>query len=331
MKSIFRIITITFLFAANVNGQEIKFIPQSSTQGSLIPKPIAPFHGKYTSVTEAFEDDGKYYMLVNDLVNGWPTELINISLLESEDLKTWKWHEKPLLTSKDLPYNLKVPNAYATSIIKMPGGEYYMYMDILDSDKSKGIGLAVSNNLKGPWRVREDFMLLPNKKGWDKESLAGADVIRSKEGEYLMYYMGVPDSIANGETAVCLATSKDGINWQRRSQPIVTKSSSGFDSHKVGVPKVIYDRGMYYMLYRSDSGDGSWGADSAYGLMQSKDGLEWERMQSEPVLTEYDVSNWRTIWACGFLAINNEFHLLLEYDGPPVYGTRINHAVYKRK
>jgi predicted GH43/DUF377 family glycosyl hydrolase len=142
--------------------------------------------------------------------------------------------------------------------------------------------------------------------------------------------MGVLDNGPNGETAVGIAKSKDGIKWKKESQPVLTKSTKGFDSHRVGVPKVIEDDNGYTMVYRSDDGDGTYAGNSAYGMAKSKDGYAWSKVQNTAILSENDVQNWMTIWACGLVKVDKTYHLFLEYDGPPVYGTRVNHAIYKK-
>lgn len=329
IKQILLLIILGFNITST-EDQPIKFKPVSSLTNSVIPKPEGlPYQGKYTSSTEVFEDSGKFYMIINDLVGGWPCEKINVALIESSDLEIWNWHEVPLFSSDDLPYDLVKPNGFATSIVKMDD-TYFLYMDVLDDDKNLGIGLATSKSLSGPWKIHNEMILKPRSTHWDSFSIAGADVI-IKDGKFLMYYMGVMNDVPNGETAVGLAESDDGINWERRIKPVLTKSKVGFDSHKVGVPKVIKDGDGYMMIYRSDDGDGSWAGNSAYGMAYSKDGVRWRRFQKEHVLSENDVLNWNTIWACGLVKVDNTYHLFLEYDGPPVYDTRVNHAIYRAR
>lgn len=322
------LVIMCFLILGTVSAQSVKFKPISSLTTSVLPKPEGlPFQANYTSSTEVFEENGKYYMIINDLVGGWPCEKINVLLLYSDDLENWTWFEKPLFSSEDLPYKLGKPNGFVTSIVKK-GEVYYAFMDVLDNDKNLGIGLATSSTLDGPWKIHAEMVLKPDPNMWDAFSLAGADVV-IRNNKFLMYYMGVLNDIPNGETAVGLAESEDGINWKRKNKPVLSKSEEGFDSHKIGVPKVIEDDGGYTMIYRSDDGDGTWGGNSAYGMAQSKDGIKWKKIQKEYVLSENDVDNWYNIWACGLIRVEDTYHLFLEYDGPPVYNTRVNHAIYK--
>lgn len=323
-----------FLSLLNLTGtptkaQPIKFTPISSRTESVLPKPSSelPYQGKYTSVTEVFAEQGKYFMVLNDLVGGWPCEKINVALLVSDDLTSWSWPAEPLLTSGDLKFPVSEPHGFVTSIIKI-AGTYHAYMDVLDHDKNSGIGLATSRSLAGPWEIHPSFVLKPDPAGWDKYPIAGAEVVTVGDSLY-MYYMAVMEDKLNGESSIGLAVSADGIKWKKKNGPVLSKSESGFDSFKVGVPKVIAEDTGFTMIYRTDNGDGTFGGDSAYGVAKSKNGLDWSRHQIDPVLSENDVENWFTVWACGFIKVDHTYHLFLEYDGPPVYDTRVNHAVYK--
>ncbi|MEQ8423087.1 MAG: family 43 glycosylhydrolase [Cyclobacteriaceae bacterium] len=319
---------LVFTLFQSLGQQVIKFEPVTSKTTSLLPKPEGlVYQGNYTSITEVFEDNGKYYMIVNDLVGGWPAKKINVALLESADLEHWSWLTKPLFSSEDLPYKLSKPRGFATSIIKHANGTYFLYMDVLDNDQNLGIGLATAPALTGPWKVHPSLVLKPDENTWDAHALVGGDVIE-QNGKFIMYYMGMMTAIKNGETAIGVAESADGIKWEKREKPVITKSAAGFDKCKIGVPKIIHDGEGYTLIYRSDNCDGSWGGDSAYGIAKSEDGISWQK-QSTPVLHEDDVENWRTIWACGLIRVEDTYHLFLEYDGPPSYDTRVNHAIYK--
>jgi len=321
----------TILILYSVQAQDkIKFNPVSSKTSTIIPRVESDFfEGINNNPTELFEENGMYYLMVNDLVGGWPSKKINVGLLYSKNLEKWNWSNKPLFSSIDLPYKLNKPHGLATSIIKK-GDTYYVFMDVLDNASNIGIGLASSRSLDGPWNVHKDIILKSRKGKWDSVSVMGAEVI-VKDGEFWMYYVGVINNKPKGygETAVGLAKSKDGVHWIRENEPVLSKSKSGFDSHKIGTPKVIKNNDEFWMLYRTDDADGSWGSNSAYGIAKSKDGKNWVRCQEEPVIHENDIDNWYTVWASGFLKVGNTFHLFLEYDGPPLRHTRVTHAIYK--
>ncbi len=327
-------ITVKEPVRITTHSRQIKFIPQSSTSYSILPEPTAEgFHGMYTSVTDIIKEGDTYYMLYNDLVGGWPSDEINVALASSKDLATWKREPVPLLTSNDVPFDFGDVKAFpfATSIVKNPNGGYLLYFDAIAKDVNKGIAVATASSLKGPWQVKEEMILVPDLKSWDKYYVTSPQVLWT-DGEFRMYYAGTVEEESYKETAIGLATSKDGLNWQRQDVPVFEKSlENGFDSRKVDNPEVIKDGDTWIMIYRSDAGDGTWGTNSAFGLATSKDGISWKRAQKEYILSEDDVSNWRTVWSTAFTKHNGAYHLFVEYDGPPVYGTRVNHTIFEGK
>ena len=327
-------VNITVPDEITANKSAVKFIPQSSTDYSILPKPTAEgFDGKYISLGDIFMEDDKAYLLYNDLVGGWPSKDINIALASSEDMKTWKQEDKILLSHKDMPFDFGEDPAfgYATSIVKHPNGTYYIYFDVLARDVNKGIGVATAPSLKGPWKVHNEMILTPDVSNWDAYFVSASNVHWVND-EFHMYYAGSKKEGVNKETAIGVATSKNGIDWNRMDQPVFSKSSGTyFDSKKVDNPRVIRDGDQWIMVYRSDNADGTFGANSSYGIATSKNGLSWTRIQKDAILSEDDVSNWMTVWSLAFIKYKEAYHLFIEYDGPPVYGTRINHATYTGK
>lgn len=336
MKLILSILLICLNLNSSIYSQDtIKFIPLSSETASILPKPgdsESPINNRYTSVTDILKEDGRYYMLYNDLVGGWPAEEINIVLATSGDLETWELIEQPILTSKNLPFSFgeSTPFIFATSIIKNPVGGYLMYFDVLVKDVNKGIGVAISQKLTGPWNIHEKMIIEPDQHAWDKEAVTSAEV-KYHDGMFIMYYSGSPNKEVNSENGIMRAVSKDGISWNRNKMPVFRKNinTGFFDSHKVENVKISIEEDQWTMIYRTDNGDGTWGGNSAYGMAKSWDGINWQRVQDKPVISEDDISNWMTIWSFAFLKEQEYYHIFLEYDGPPVYATRVNHAVYK--
>ncbi len=336
MKSSLSILLFCLLISGTTYSQEkTKFIPVSSKTTSILPKPSSPdspLQNRYTSVTNVFKEEENYFLLFNDLVGGWPADKINIALATSKDLENWELIENPILTSENLPFDFgKVPPfIFATSLVKNPTGGYLLYFDVLERDQNKGIGVATSTTLFGPWEVHNSMILEPDPNAWDKRAVTSAEVIYYNN-EFIMYYTGVPKDDVNSENGIMRATSKDGINWERGKAPVFRKNTNPglFDSHKVENVQITIDNDQWTMVYRTDNGDGTWGGNSAYGMAKSWDGINWQRVQNEPVISEHDVENWMTIWAFALFKEGDVFHMFIEYDGPPVYATRINHAVYE--
>ncbi|MGH7492877.1 MAG: T9SS type A sorting domain-containing protein [bacterium] len=95
---------------------------------------------------------------------------------------------------------------------------------------------------------------------------------------YKMYYIG---SNAPSREQIGLATSTDGIHWQKYSQnPILQPSAYGtWDETLVYHPEVCFDGQTYFMLYAGYDGTTVRG-----GLATSADGMHWVKHEANPVL-----------------------------------------------
>gem|GEM_PF-2945156 len=75
-------------------------------------------------------------------------------------------------------------------------------------------------------------------------------------GRYLMYYGA---AVHDGETSIGLATSADGITWQRSAQPIITAAHQKDvgNHYGAGQPTVTFVDGTYYLMFTDTTGAGS--------------------------------------------------------------------------
>lgn len=73
-------------------------------------------------------------------------------------------------------------------------------------------------------------------------------------GTYYMYYTGSAGDREHGN-AIGLATSEDGVHWQRHQQPVVTPSmaNTGTNTYGAGQPSALYLDGWFYLLYTDTS------------------------------------------------------------------------------
>jgi hypothetical protein len=160
-------------------------------------------------------------------------------------------------------------------------------------------------------------------------------------GDYKMWYGGlnktwVPDS---GQTGY--ATSSDGINWQRRNQPVLTTGSAGeWDDAMAFASQVLLINGAYYMWY---GGNRIIWNPRHTGLAVSSDGIDWIKYddsttvshpyaESDPVLSP-SPGQWDSDYAEANTVFTDNFSgdiLHMWYDGSRVptstYLWRIGHA-----
>jgi hypothetical protein len=94
-------------------------------------------------------------------------------------------------------------------------------------------------------------------------------------GVFHMYYTGLAKT-GYAYRSIGYATSKDGINWQRKSTPVLTRGRANeFDDVHVHMPSVIYDAPsmkfrMWYVGYQNNRGN-------TIGYAESPDGTEWKK------------------------------------------------------
>jgi len=111
---------------------------------------------------------------------------------------------------------------------------------------------------------------------WDDKG-CGCFSVAEVHGKYHLYYMGA------GRTnlfRIGLATSDDGIQWQRSAaNPVLPPGTKGsWDDRQVSMPYVLNDSGKL-SLYYTGSGRGG-----GFGLATSEDGENWKRHGKAPVM-----------------------------------------------
>jgi predicted GH43/DUF377 family glycosyl hydrolase len=114
--------------------------------------------------------------------------------------------------------------------------------------------------------------------GWDDGDVAKPCVLQLEDDSYLMWYTGRDGSTSR----IGLATSTDGVTWQKHSaNPIFDTGTPGsWDASAVSDPHVLRD-GTRFLMYYTGRGASS----RSVGLATSSDGVSWSRSAANPVLT----------------------------------------------
>lgn len=120
--------------------------------------------------------------------------------------------------------------------------------------------------------------------GFDTHDMRGPCVIKDAGG-YKMYYTGSEGS----QYAIGLATSADGLQWQKHSgNPILSPGQSGdWDDAGLLYCKVLLVDSTYTMWY-----SGRDGSTSRIGLATSPDGVIWTKHPTNPVLDVGSPGQW---------------------------------------
>ncbi|PQO28134.1 hypothetical protein [Blastopirellula marina] len=173
-------------------------------------------------------------------------------------------------------------NVYAPDIL-LENGTYRMWYGGLGKDGHDRIHYAESKDGIG-WKKRG--VVLEDKTA---NHVNDPSVLRVKD-RYFMYYTvasaGVTDRID-------VATSEDGIKWQRHGTALQAGNPGEWDGLLVGRPSVLFEDGQFKMWYdgRKDLPLGapdltapkSTTSKRSVGYATSKDGLTWTKHAENPV------------------------------------------------
>jgi predicted GH43/DUF377 family glycosyl hydrolase len=160
---------------------------------------------------------------------------------------------------------------YDDSLYKM------WYLNIQSSVNSKGaissIGYATSKDGLTWNHYSQEPVLIPSQGTWDSFIIGHGTILKDNAG-YKLYYCGYNDN-NNIRYSIGLATSTDGIHWEKKTDPVLN-GTNGWD-YSIGVKGVLKVNNKYYMYYGSSPASG-------IGLATSTDGITWTRYASNPIL-----------------------------------------------
>ena len=155
-------------------------------------------------------------------------------------------------------------------------------------------GLACSQDGRHWARIEGDhhsgaLLDVGSDKEWDSLFIAAPHVVVHSNDDLRMYYHSY--DVENGQFALGVARSRDGIRWVKLGKILGGGSKGSFD--EIGVKNACVVRnskeGNYLMAYEGVSADGM----RYIGLAVSPDGLKnWTRLQEDPVLKPSEDDGW---------------------------------------
>jgi predicted GH43/DUF377 family glycosyl hydrolase len=157
------------------------------------------------------------------------------------------------------------------------------------------------------WDVSYNYALTAGPQGSYDHFIYNVDVLKVG-GEYYMYYTASSTGVVTG---ICLATSADGIQWQKHpNSPVLLAGSPGnWDYPNPTLPHVVEFKGKLLMVYT-----GVIGAVAVSGVATSTDGVTWEKYSGNPVLLRGGPSSPDEIRACvGGLALRDSLLYLMSF------------------
>lgn len=260
---------------------------------------------QYNLPAGAIVHEDKFYLFRLGLP-GWPAAG-SIGLLVSDDGLTWEeLSEEPLITTEDVEFaNTSI---FGTSILQEEDGTWTLFFYTRDSGgwplSSNGqIGRATADELAGPWTVYPEPILSRGEEGtWDDQQVTSPNVFITEDG-YVMFYGGAN---SYSDFQIGRATSEDGFEWEKDSEPIITIT----EDWELGAsqPSVQLTPDGYVMIYKGGASSGG------LGLAFSEDGIEWEKYEDAPVLIGVRTSIRSSFDNATLLYHDETYYLYMEFS-----------------
>ena len=154
-------------------------------------------------------------------------------------------------------------------------------------DKANDVSIASIRKITGPEEYGSVFNV-GELGSWDEKVVVSSS-IHFDDKIYRMWYSAY-DLPWPGRGGIGLATSIDGINWNRvnNGNPVLSKGAPGsFDRGQITGPEVLYDSNdsLFKMWYGGKDAEGKHPYKERIGMATSPDGINWTRANNgNPVL-----------------------------------------------
>ena len=286
--------------------------------------------------------DGTFHMFYNG-INGFPAP-VGVGYATSPDGYHWtRQVSEPVLQAEALhDTNYPGSNLFVTSALVEPDGTWVLYFYTLRGNTFMDpgeIGRATASSPTGPWTIDSDPALSPGSNGsWDDIQVSAPSVLQTDDG-YLMYY----DALGQGGTSMIgMATSPDGIHWEKHndpattdaafaeSDPVLIVSEDGWDSKRVIDPNVVQTSEGFEMIYLATSGARKFGpGEYSFGVATSPDGIVWTKSDRNPILSNNEHPQWSQAYLATLLYVDDTYFLYFDFVTPARGGTNVYLATYE--
>jgi hypothetical protein len=139
-----------------------------------------------------------------------------------------------------------------------------------------------------------------------------------------------------------MATSSDGIRWEKyndpattepafaESDPVLTVSEAGWDSIRVIEPNVVKVAGRFEMIYLATSGSRKFASgEYSFGTATSADGISWTKSDGDPILSNKEHPQWTQAFLATLLYVDETYFLYFDFVTPSAGGTNVYLATYQ--
>lgn len=177
--------------------------------------------------------------------------------------------QNPVLVPLDSGWDVNI----AHPVVIYDGAKYRMYYSSITYGARGAIGYAESPDGLNWSRPYSGPLIYPGSNGWDSQCITPGAVIKDG-GIWYLYYMGFSDQ--NGTWHIGLATSVDGISWNKNPEPVVQAGSD----YQIIPTSVIKKNGVFLLYYTSRNYP-----TYKTGVATSTNGINWTRNNLNPILS----------------------------------------------
>lgn len=256
---------------------------------------------QYTDPGAVLYHDGQFHMFRNGFT-GWPAT-VWIHYMVSDDGINWTQpSQEPVMLTEEVPFAEVA--ALASSVIVEDDGTWVLYFYSWNNDGTTEIGRATAPSPDGEWTVDPSPVLVEGE-GWENRSVGSPQVLKTDAG-YRMYYSGSSDE---QRTGIGLATSSDGINWEKSELNPILEASEEWEGNTVHQPRVVQTENGYLMAYRAWTGQRG---GMSIGIALSEDGLNWTRAANNPYITMPMLRGFNGFWYTAMEEVDGRLYLYIE-------------------
>ena len=266
--------------------------------------------------------------------------------ITTEQIKQWSskfknWYYQPnfVVSSKNIPEKYNIESVDCAFVYQIENTQkYYMFVTGFDKIGYQTFTLESSDLLN--WNFYNIAMSYGKKDSYDfggvtfggalfkSYDLNAPRILKKKDGKYWVLYGCYPKQggyeLRPG--AEGLASSSDGLTWQRYSDDIPILSVNGAEDWEkdcIYQPWLIEHNNLYYNFYNA--------ANSCYekiGIATSEDLVNWQRYEKNPVIGNGEIGSYNEIfssdgkvfydgdhWVMLFFGVGkNKAHIMVAYS-----------------
>ncbi|HEX5579136.1 MAG TPA: hypothetical protein VFY43_05665 [Candidatus Limnocylindria bacterium] len=219
----------------------------------------------------------------------------------SSDGLTWEIDENPPFDALGL--ELSPPGPIPGSVVQADDGTWNMYLWGVPAPQSEGavIYRATASSPAGPWMADPQPVVgLGDAGAWDDLAIDFPAVQPMGTG-WLMLYGGIDGTQT---TRIGVATSDDGITWQKDPEPVLQADSCGKPGARyAALPRLLPHDAGYVVLFEQDR---------EAAMATSADAHMWTCSGPEPLLVAEDVPQGQGIHTMAATTVGGEVSVLIE-------------------